>query len=31
MRKIKRYFISRKTKLIRRNLENINKLERLKI
>ena len=31
MRKIKRYFVFYKTKLIRRGLENIDKLERLKI
>ena len=31
MRKIKQYFIFRKTKLIRRNLKNINKFEKLKI
>ena len=31
VQKIKRYFISRKTKLIRRGLKNINKFEKLKI
>ena len=31
IRKIKRYFVFRKTKLIRRGLKNINKLEKLEV